>query len=136
MCIFLAMVFTDKGNDIQRFYRYGLLVNPQLKIYKPWLDQAFVTAFGGRTEMSEYLIKRGACDKSSTEKAYEPTLTFGRNARSQRSERLDRGMKIVEPIMGIAPVATSRCHRNRRNHGALRNRLASGAARQNLRSPA
>src|SRR6185295_4612328 len=61
---------THKGNDIQRFYRYGLLVNPALKIYKPWLDQAFVTAFGGRKEMSEYLNKVGKQYKMGTEKAY------------------------------------------------------------------
>ena len=95
---------THKGNDIQRFYRYGLLVNPQLKIYKPWLDQAFVTAFGGRTEMSEYLVKRGMPYKASTEKAYSTDANIlGATHEAKDLERLDRGMKIVEPIMGVAP---------------------------------
>src|SRR5690606_12908835 len=61
---------THKGNDIQRFYRYGILTNPDLRIYKPWLDDAFVSAFGGRKEMSEYLGSLGLPYKSSTEKAY------------------------------------------------------------------
>ena len=99
---------THKGNDIQRFYRYGLLVNPQLKIYKPWLDQAFVTAFGGRKEMSEYLIKRGMPYKSSTEKAYSTDANIlGATHEAKDLERLDRGMKIVEPIMGVAPWQTA-----------------------------
>jgi argininosuccinate synthase len=95
---------THKGNDIQRFYRYGLLVNPQLKIYKPWLDQAFVTAFGGRKEMAEYLISRGKPYKSSTEKAYSTDANvLGATHEAKDLERLDRGMNIVEPIMGLAP---------------------------------
>ena len=99
---------THKGNDIQRFYRYGLLVNPQLKIYKPWLDQAFVSAFGGRKEMSEYLIKRGMPYKSSTEKAYSTDANIlGATHEAKDLERLDRGMKIVEPIMGVAPWQTA-----------------------------
>ena len=66
---------THKGNDIQRFYRYGILTNPELKIYKPWLDQQFVDAFGGRKEMSEYLVSVGMPYTMSTEKAYRPTPT-------------------------------------------------------------
>jgi argininosuccinate synthase len=95
---------THKGNDIQRFYRYGLLVNPQLKIYKPWLDQAFVTAFGGRKEMAEYLISRGKPYKSSTQKAYSTDANvLGATHEAKDLERLDRGMTIVDPIMGVAP---------------------------------
>jgi argininosuccinate synthase len=94
---------THKGNDIQRFYRYGILVNPALKIYKPWLDQAFVTAFGGRTEMSEYLVRRGLPYKMGTEKAYSTDANvLGATHEAKDLERLDTGMKIVSPIMGVA----------------------------------
>ncbi len=94
---------THKGNDIQRFYRYGLLVNPQLKIYKPWLDSAFVTAFGGRTEMSEYLERRGLPYKTATSKAYSTDANvLGATHEAKDLERLDRGVRIVEPIMGVA----------------------------------
>ncbi len=94
---------THKGNDIQRFYRYGILVNPQLRIYKPWLDQAFVTAFGGRKEMSEYLEKVGLPYKMGTEKAYSTDANvLGATHEAKDLERLDTGMKIVEPIMGVA----------------------------------
>ena len=95
---------THKGNDIQRFYRYGLLVNPQLKIYKPWLDSAFVTAFGGRTEMSEYLERRGLPYKTATSKAYSTDANvLGATHEAKDLERLDTGMRIVNPIMGVAP---------------------------------
>jgi argininosuccinate synthase len=94
---------THKGNDIQRFYRYGLLVNPELKIYKPWLDQAFVEAFGGRKEMSEYLQKIGLPYPMGTEKAYSTDANvLGATHEAKDLERLDRGMHIVEPIMGAA----------------------------------
>ena len=94
---------THKGNDIQRFYRYGILVNPALKIYKPWLDQAFVTAFGGRTEMSEYLVRRGLPYKMGTEKAYSTDANvLGATHEAKDLERLDSGMTIVSPIMGVA----------------------------------
>ncbi len=94
---------THKGNDIQRFYRYGILVNPALKIYKPWLDQAFVTAFGGRTEMSEYLVRRGLPYKMGTEKAYSTDANvLGATHEAKDLERLDAGMKLVSPIMGVA----------------------------------
>ncbi|NJM90785.1 MAG: argininosuccinate synthase [Myxococcales bacterium] len=94
---------THKGNDIQRFYRYGLLVNPQLKIYKPWLDAKFVAAFGGRTEMSEYLVSLGKPYKMGTEKAYSTDSNLlGATHEAKDLERLDRGMRIVEPIMGVA----------------------------------
>jgi argininosuccinate synthase len=94
---------THKGNDIQRFFRYGLLVDPTLRIYKPWLDRAFVDAFGGRKEMSEYLESVGLPYKSSTEKAYSTDANvLGATHEAKDLERLDVGMHIVEPIMGVA----------------------------------
>jgi argininosuccinate synthase len=95
---------THKGNDIQRFYRYGILVNPSLKIYKPWLDQAFVTELGGRKEMSEYLEKVGLPYRTSTEKAYSTDANvLGATHEAKDLERLDASMHIVTPIMGLAP---------------------------------
>ncbi|AKF04954.1 argininosuccinate synthase [Sandaracinus amylolyticus] len=94
---------THKGNDIQRFYRYGILVDPELRIYKPWLDQAFVTAFGGRKEMSEYLESIGLPYKMGTEKAYSTDANvLGATHEAKDLERLDTGMHIVAPIMGVA----------------------------------
>src|SRR5262245_9415408 len=94
---------THKGNDIQRFYRYGILANPKLHIYKPWLDQKFVDAFGGRTEMSEYLRKIGRPYTMSTEKAYSTDANvLGATHEAKDLERLDSGMQIVQPIMGVA----------------------------------
>ncbi|HMU81812.1 MAG TPA: argininosuccinate synthase [Leptospiraceae bacterium] len=94
---------THRGNDIQRFYRYGILVNPDLRIYKPWLDQAFVNAFGGRKEMSDYLQKIGKSYRASAEKAYSTDCNMlGATHEAKDLEFLDRGMEIVEPIMGKA----------------------------------
>src|SRR6185295_4662734 len=94
---------THKGNDIQRFYRYGILVDPGLRIYKPWLDAAFVKAFGGRSEMSEYLARIGKPYKTGTEKAYSTDANLlGATHEAKDLERLDRGMRIVSPIMGVA----------------------------------
>ncbi len=94
---------THKGNDIQRFYRYGIFVNPELRIYKPWLDQKFVDAFGGRKEMSEYLESVGLPYKMGTEKAYSTdSNVLGATHEAKDLERLDRGISIVEPIMGVA----------------------------------
>ena len=94
---------THKGNDIQRFYRYGILVDPELRIYKPWLDQAFVTAFGGRKEMSEYLERRKLPYKMGTEKAYSTDANvLGATHEAKDLERLDTSMRIVAPIMGVA----------------------------------
>lgn len=94
---------THRGNDIQRFYRYGRLCNADLKIYKPWLDTAFVQAFGGRTEMAEYLQKIGKPYRSSVEKAYSTDSNMlGATHEAKDLEYLDRSMMIVEPIMGIA----------------------------------
>jgi argininosuccinate synthase len=94
---------THKGNDIQRFYRYGILVDPQLKIYKPWLDVAFVSAFGGRTEMSQYLERIGKPYKMGTEKAYSTDANvLGATHEAKDLEHLDKNMRIVNPIMGVA----------------------------------
>jgi len=94
---------TFKGNDIERFYRYGLLVNPGLKIYKPWLDQQFIDELGGRKEMSEYMQKAGLAYKMSTEKAYSTDSNIlGATHEAKDLEFLNKGIKIVEPIMGVA----------------------------------
>jgi argininosuccinate synthase len=94
---------TFKGNDIERFYRYGLLANPSLKIYKPWLDQTFIDELGGRKEMSEYMEKAGLVYKMSTEKAYSTDSNIlGATHEAKDLERLDSGIVIVEPIMGVA----------------------------------
>jgi argininosuccinate synthase len=93
---------TYKGNDIQRFYRYGLLANPALRIYKPWLDDAFVSELGGRREMSEWLESRGLPHGASIEKAYSTDANMlGSTHEAKDLERLDSSMKIVEPIMGV-----------------------------------
>jgi len=94
---------TYKGNDIERFYRYGLLENEHLRIYKPWLDEAFVSELGGRTEMSEWLADRGLPHGTSTEKAYSTdTNMLGSTHEAKNLEHLDTSMKIVEPLMGVA----------------------------------
>ncbi|BDC53090.1 argininosuccinate synthase [Bryobacterales bacterium F-183] len=94
---------TYKGNDIERFYRYGLLVNPKLKIYKPWLDQDFVNELGGRKEMSELLTKAGLQYKMSKEKAYSTDSNiWGATHEAKDLEFLSKGIRIVEPIMGVA----------------------------------
>ena len=94
---------TFKGNDIERFYRYGLLRNENLQIYKPWLDQQFIDELGGRKEMSEYLIRAGFEYKMSTEKAYSTDSNMlGATHEAKDLELLSKGIKIVEPIMGVA----------------------------------
>jgi argininosuccinate synthase len=93
---------TFKGNDIERFYRYGLLANPNLRIYKPWLDQAFIDELGGRKEMSEYMHGAGIDYRMSTEKAYSTDSNIlGATHEAKDLEHLSTGMKIVEPIMGV-----------------------------------
>ncbi|ARU03306.1 argininosuccinate synthase [Comamonas serinivorans] len=94
---------TFKGNDIERFYRYGLLTNPQLKIYKPWLDQRFIDELGGRKEMSEFLIANGFDYKMSVEKAYSTDSNMlGATHEAKDLEELSSGIRIVNPIMGVA----------------------------------
>jgi argininosuccinate synthase len=94
---------TFKGNDIERFYRYGLLANPSLRIYKPWLDQKFIDELGGRKEMSEFLIANGFDYKMSVEKAYSTDSNLlGATHEAKDLEFLDKGLAIVQPIMGVA----------------------------------
>jgi len=94
---------TFKGNDIERFYRYGLLANPSLRIYKPWLDQAFIDELGGRKEMSEYMQRAGLAYHMSVEKAYSTDSNMlGATHEAKDLEHLSSSIKIVEPIMGVA----------------------------------
>ena len=93
---------TYKGNDIERFYRYGLMVNPDLRIYKPWLDQQFVDELGGRKEMSEWLVARGLPYRDSVEKAYSTDANiWGATHEAKSLEFLNEGMDLVQPIMGV-----------------------------------
>jgi argininosuccinate synthase len=94
---------TFKGNDIERFYRYGLLANPSLRIYKPWLDQQFIDELGGRKEMSEYMLRHGFQYKMSVEKAYSTDSNIlGATHEAKDLEFLNKGITIVQPIMGVA----------------------------------
>ena len=94
---------TYKGNDIERFYRYGLLANPNLQIYKPWLDVQFIKELGGRAEMSAFLQKEGFNYRMSAEKAYSTDSNMlGATHEAKDLESLDSSMKIVDPIMGVA----------------------------------
>jgi argininosuccinate synthase len=95
---------TYKGNDIERFYRYGLLANERLRIYKPWLDEAFVGELGGRAEMSAWLEERALAPGTTPEKAYSTDANLlGATHEAKDLELLSTSMKIVQPIMGIAP---------------------------------
>jgi argininosuccinate synthase len=94
---------TYKGNDIERFYRYGLLANPNLRIYKPWLDKTFIDELGGRKEMSEYMATHGFAYKMSVEKAYSTDSNMlGATHEAKDLEHLNSGITIVQPIMGVA----------------------------------
>jgi len=94
---------TYKGNDIERFYRYGLMVNPSLRIYKPWLDEQFVAELGGRTEMSEFLTSHKLPYRASAEKAYSTDANiWGATHEAKLLEELSASMEIVEPIMGVS----------------------------------
>ena len=93
---------TYKGNDIERFYRYGLLANPNLRIYKPWLDADFVRELGGRKEMSEWLVANKLLYRDSTEKAYSTDANIlGATHEAKNLENLDASIEIVSPIMGV-----------------------------------
>ncbi len=93
---------TYKGNDIERFYRYGLLANPRLRIYKPWLDADFVTELGGRTEMSQWMAAHDLPYRDSVEKAYSTDANiWGATHEAKDLESLDASIEIVEPIMGV-----------------------------------
>jgi len=94
---------TFKGNDIERFYRYGLLANPELRIYKPWLDQSFIDELGGRKEMAEYMREAGLPYKMGVEKAYSTDSNLlGATHEAKDLEHLNSGITIVAPIMGTA----------------------------------
>jgi argininosuccinate synthase len=94
---------TYKGNDIERFYRYGLLANPSLRVYKPWLDARFIDELGGRKEMSDYLTRAGFGYRMSAEKAYSTDSNLlGATHEAKHLEFLNNGIRIVEPIMGVA----------------------------------
>jgi argininosuccinate synthase len=94
---------THKGNDIERFYRYGLLANPALRVYKPWLDQRFIDELGGRNEMSAYLSKAGFDYRMSAEKAYSTDSNMlGATHEAKDLELLDKSMAVVTPIMSVA----------------------------------
>ena len=93
---------TFKGNDIERFYRYGLLANPRLRIYKPWLDPDFVKELGGRAEMSAWMSQRDLPYRQSAEKAYSTDANiWGATHEAKRLEHLDESLELVEPIMGV-----------------------------------
>jgi argininosuccinate synthase len=93
---------TYKGNDIERFYRYGLLANPNLRIYKPWLDEDFVRELGGRKEMSEWLVAHNFPYRDSVEKAYSTDANIlGATHEAKNLEQLDASIEIVTPIMGV-----------------------------------
>jgi argininosuccinate synthase len=124
---------TFKGNDIERFYRYGLLTNPHLRIYKPRLGQTFIDDLGGRTEMSEYMARHGFAYKMSVEKAYSTDSNMlGATHEAKDLERLDTGIAIVQPIMGVAfwkdDVAVKRGTRDR----ALRRGVAGRVERHDV----
>src|ERR1700743_2244430 len=94
---------TFKGNDIERFYRYGLLINPELKVYKPWLDAAFIDELGGRAEMSAFMQKSGFGYKMSAEKEYSTDSNIlGATSEAKDLGQFPSSMKTVEPIMGTA----------------------------------
>lgn len=94
---------TYKGNDIERFYRYGLLAHPALRIYKPWLDAQFVEELGGRSEMSAWLVEHGFGYRDSAEKAYSTDANiWGATHEAKDLEQLDASVLLVEPIMGVA----------------------------------
>src|SRR5690606_27614528 len=93
---------TYKGNDIERFYRYGLMANPALQIYKPWLDNDFVTELGGRSEMSQFLVDNNLPYRDSVEKAYSTDANiWGATHEAKTLEHLDVSLETVEPIMGV-----------------------------------
>src|SRR5687768_10854973 len=93
---------TFKGNDIERFFRYGLLANPSLRIYKPWLDPLFVEELGGRQEMSTWLSERGLPYRASADTAYSTDANiWGATHEAKELELLDRSMHLVDPIMGV-----------------------------------
>ncbi len=127
---------TYKGNDIERFYRYGLLVNPSLQVYKPWLDAQFIDELGGRKEMSEFLIRSGFDYKMSTEKAYSTDSNLlGATHEAKDLELLSTSMKIVAPIMGVRLLALGHRRPTRRSHPPLRRGLPRSPQRHRIPRP-
>jgi argininosuccinate synthase len=125
---------TFKGNDIERFYRYGLLANPALRIYKPWLDQTFIDELGGRKEMSEYMLSHGLTYKMSVEKAYSTDSNiWGATHEAKDLEHLDKGVRIVEPIMGVLSGARTFHQARKTVTIRFRRRPAGRAQRRHLR---
>ena len=129
---------TFKGNDIERFYRYGLLANPDLQIYKPWLDQQFIDELGGRKEMSEYMQRAGLAYKMSAEKAYSTDSNIlGATHEAKDLEHLNNGITIVEPIMGVAfwrDDVDGQARRRSRSASTKASRSRSTARRSPIRS--
>ena len=116
---------TFKGNDIERFYRYGLMANPQLRIYKPWLDADFVTQLGGRAEMSQWLTERDLPYRDSKEKAYSTDANiWGATHEAKTLEHLDVSLETVDPIMGVKFWDPSVDDRGRGRHGSASSRAA------------
>ena len=125
---------TFKGNDIERFYRYGLLANPSLRIYKPWLDQQFIDELGGRKEMSEYMIRHGFQYKMSVEKAYSTDSNIlGATHEAKDLEFLNKGITIVQPIMGVAFWRDDVDRQARDGQRPLRGRTAGRDQRPHVR---
>ena len=128
---------TYKGNDIERFYRYGLLVNPHLRIYKPWLDQQFIDELGGRAEMSAYLEGAGLEYKMSADKAYSTDSNIlGATHEAKELEFLDRGSRSSTPSWAWPPGAPTSTSRPRKSASGSRtaSRSRSTAARSRPRS--
>ena len=130
---------TFKGNDIERFYRYGLLANPALRIYKPWLDADFVAELGGRAEMSQWLAEHDLPYRDSEEKAYSTDANiWGATHEAKTLEHLDVSIESVEPIMGVRFWDPAVAIEHRGRHRALRARAGpspSTARRSTTRSP-
>ena len=124
---------TFKGNDIERFYRYGLLANPTLRIYKPWLDQAFIDELGGRAEMSEYMRQAGFEYRMKAEKAYSTDSNMlGATHEAKDLEQLSTNVRIVDPIMGVPFWRDDVAGQTRGGLGSLRRRSAGRAERHRL----
>ena len=127
---------TFKGNDIERFYRYGLLVNPSLKVYKPWLDAAFIDELGGRAEMSAFMQRAGFAYKMSAEKAYSTDSNMlGATHEAKDLEHFLRRHEDRRADHGRGLLARRRRDQARRGRHPLRRRLPGGAERQAIRRP-
>ena len=125
---------TYKGNDIERFYRYGLLTNPDLRIYKPWLDQQFIDELGGRAEMSAFMTAHGFAYKMSAEKAYSTDSNIlGATHEAKDLEHLDSRHQDRQPDHGCAVLARRLCRQGRKGRRAVCGWSAGRAKRPDLR---